>query len=128
MKTPKLITFDVNETLLDMTPLKLAINRQLEHPYAFDTWFSLLLQYAWVESLSGHYRPFGEIGLATIMMTANKLQRDISEDEAKTILGGIKQLPPHADVIPGLEQLAALGTPMIALTNGSKGTTCIFKN
>ncbi len=32
---------------------------------------------------------------------------------------GIRQLSPHTDVIPGMEQLAAMGIPMVALTNGS---------
>jgi 2-haloacid dehalogenase len=119
MKTPKLIIFDVNETLLDMAPLKSAINSKLDHPFAFDTWFALLLQYAWVESLSENYRPFGEIGLATLHMAADKLQVNISNDEAKSILGKIRQLPPHPDVIHGFEKLEKLNIPMVALTNGS---------
>lgn len=58
-----------------MAPLKSAINSKLDHPFAFDTWFALLLQYAWVENLSENYRPFGEIGLATLHMAAQKLKR-----------------------------------------------------
>lgn len=115
MKTPKLIIFDVNETLLDMA----AINSKLDHPFAFYTWFGFLLQYAWVESLSENYRPFGEIGLATLHMAAQKLKRKNSEDGTKSILEKITQLPPHLGVIQGFEKLEKLNIPMVALTNGS---------
>lgn len=119
MKKPKLLIFDVNETILDMASLKFDINNQLEHSFAFDMWFALLLQYAWVESLTENYRPFGEIAEATLKMTSEKLDRKITQPEIKGLLSKIKTLPPHGDVIEGLTQLKELEIPMVALTNGS---------
>ncbi len=119
MKKPKLLIFDVNETLLDMATLKSDINSHLEHSFAFDTWFALLLQYAWVESLSENYRPFGEIAKATLKMTAEKLDQKITQSEIKVLLSKIKTLPPHADVIEGMAKLKEVYIPMVALTNGS---------
>lgn len=42
---PKLIVFDVNETLLDLKPLKSKVNQALGNDLAFDLWFSTLLYY-----------------------------------------------------------------------------------
>lgn len=119
MNKPLLLVFDVNETLLDMTQLKSAINSQLKHPLAFDIWFAYLLQYAWVETLTGNHRSFSEIAGATLGMTAEKLNCKITETEIDSLLSKIKTLPPHADVIEGLVNLQELGIPMVALTNGS---------
>ncbi|TXE14103.1 haloacid dehalogenase type II [Algoriphagus aquimarinus] len=91
----------------------------MEHSFAFDTWFALLLQYAWVESLSENYRPFGEIADATLKMTAEKLDRKITQSEIKFLLSIIKTLPPHGDEIEGMAKLKEVDIPMVALTNGS---------
>ncbi len=119
MKTPKLLIFDVNETLLDMAPLKLSINNILNHFMAFDSWFALLLQYAWVETLTGNYRPFGELASATLNMTAKKLDHEITQSQINDLLSEIKTLPPHEDVIMGLIKLREEGIQLVALTNGT---------
>ncbi|WP_295178102.1 hypothetical protein [uncultured Christiangramia sp.] len=46
--TPKALIFDVNETLLDLSPLKESINKALGIEYAADIWFAELLQYSLV--------------------------------------------------------------------------------
>jgi len=119
---PKLLIFDVNETLLDLKPLKERINTKLNSTLAFDLWFPKLLQYAMVETLTGTYRDFGDIGAATLEMTAQQLSVSLSEQEIKDTLSIITQLQPHPDVMEGLEQLAAKGFRLVALTNGGQST------
>ncbi len=41
---PKLLIFDVNETLLDLGKLQQAVNLEFKSEFAFKQWFSLLLQ------------------------------------------------------------------------------------
>jgi 2-haloacid dehalogenase len=48
--TKPVIIFDVNETLLDMAPLKNNINSLLEEPQAFRIWFGMVLHYSLVEN------------------------------------------------------------------------------
>jgi 2-haloacid dehalogenase len=119
---PKLLIFDVNETLLDLTPLKESINARLDSTSAFDLWFPKLLQYAMVETLTDNYRDFGDIGAATLEMTAQHLSVSLSEQEIKDTLSAITQLQPHPDVVESLEQLAAQGFRLVALTNGGQST------
>ncbi len=116
---PRLLIFDVNETLLDLKPIKVAINHALANELAFDSWFSTLLHYSLVETVSGKYQEFGKIGAATLKMTAEKFDKQISESKIKDVLGLIKKLPPHPDVIQGLTLLKNNGIKMVALTNGT---------
>lgn len=118
MLAPKLLIFDVNETLLDMQPLKDSINKALENPYAFDIWFPQLLQYSLVETITGTYHDFSEIAAGVFKMTAQKLEKDFSDNEVKQILSKISELQPHEDVPQGLENLKEQGYILVALTNG----------
>ncbi|MEJ1221903.1 haloacid dehalogenase type II [Sediminicola sp. 1XM1-17] len=117
---PRLLIFDVNETLLDLKPIKVAINHTLANELAFDSWFSSLLHYSLVESVSGKYQDFDKIGAATLKMTAEKFDKQISDGKIKDILALIKKLPPHPDVIQGLTLLRNSGIKMVALTNGTQ--------
>lgn len=116
---PRLLIFDVNETLLDLKPMKVAINNALANELAFDNWFSSLLHYSLVESISGKFQDFGKIGAATLKMTAEKFDKQISESKIKDVLSLIKKLPPHPDVVQGLTILKNSGIKMVALTNGT---------
>jgi 2-haloacid dehalogenase len=119
---PKLLIFDVNETLLNLKPLKECVNAKLNSTLAFDLWFPELLQYAMVETLTDTYRDFGDIGAATLEMTAQQLSVSLSEQEIKDTLSIITQLQPHPDVMEGLDQLSAQGFRLVALTNGGQSS------
>ncbi|MDP5045023.1 MAG: haloacid dehalogenase type II, partial [Leeuwenhoekiella sp.] len=106
---PKHIIFDVNETLLDLKPLARRINASLSSDLAFDIWFSALLHYSLVEAVTGHHEDFSEIAKATFEMTAAKFKKVIPEEEIKSILGMIKKLQPHADVLESLTKLKEEG-------------------
>ena len=116
---PKLIIFDVNETLLDLKPLARRINASLSSDLAFDLWFSSLLHYSLVETVSGHHEDFSKIAQATFEMTAAKFKKVIAEDEIKSILGMISKLQPHQDVVEALTILKKRDYILVALTNGN---------
>ncbi|MGO4911965.1 haloacid dehalogenase type II [Leeuwenhoekiella sp. W20_SRS_FM14] len=116
---PKHIIFDVNETLLDLKPLARRINASLSSDLAFDIWFSALLHYSLVEAVTGHHEDFSKIAKATFEMTAAKFKKVIPDEEIKSILGMIKKLQPHADVLESLTKLKEEGFTLVALTNGN---------
>ncbi len=115
---PKLLIFDVNETLLDMTPLKQSINKALKNEWAFELWFPSLLQYSLVETLTENYRDFSEIAGATLKMIAHKLNVQLSEEKIKNILGPITKLSAYPEVAKSLEILKKNGFKLVALSNG----------
>jgi len=115
---PKLLIFDVNETLLDMEPLRNSINEALNDNKAFDIWFPTLLQYSLVETLTNNYKDFSEVAAATLKMTAHKLDIKLTEEEVKKILSPITTLSAYPEVSEALEVLKQKGFKLVALSNG----------
>jgi 2-haloacid dehalogenase len=112
------IIFDVNETLLDLTPLKQSINAALENESAAEIWFAQLLHYSLVESITETYHDFSEIAAAVYKMNAEQQGRKFSQNEIKEILAPISKLQAYKDVVPGLRDLKEKGFKLVAFSNG----------
>ena len=118
---PELLIFDVNETLLDMSKIKEGINEALNSESAFLLWFSRLLEFSLVETLTGNYVDFGEVGKAVLKITGRNYSVELSEEKISEILSTTK-LPAHSEVPKALEQLKKAGYRLVPLTNGGKDT------
>ncbi len=120
-KKPKLIVFDVNETLLNMEPVKKAINQFFKSDSAFQIWFSTLLQYAMVESINPkeQYHDFGKIAKASLIMLSEKFEIHLKDAEANDLLSLVSKLPAHKEVKDALKALKEKGYKLVALTNGT---------
>lgn len=121
MPTPKVIIFDVNETLLDLAPLRNAVRQALQgREDLLPLWFSTMLHYSLVETLTGNFHDFGQIGAAALVMVAESQDIELDPDVARqTIVGTITKLPAHSDVVPALKALSANGFRVVSLTNSS---------
>jgi 2-haloacid dehalogenase len=117
---PKVLLFDVNETLLDIAPLKKSIDNILLSPHAADLWFTAMLQHALVMTVSEQYAAFPDIGAATLQMLARNSDIALSSKDAKEALSIMRTLLPHADVKPALERLKGTKIRMATLTNSSQ--------
>lgn len=115
--TKPVIVFDVNETLLDMTPLKKAINALLQEEQGFRIWFGMLLHYSTVSNNINQYHNFTTIAAATLDMAATSLNVSVTQDQIKDTLSIIKSLQTYPDVIKGLQLLKDHGFRLITLTN-----------
>lgn len=112
--------FDVNETLLDIQPLKDIISETLDHRKELaDLWFISLLHNSLIDTASGGWHSFAEIGHAVLHMLATEHNIQISDD-APSLAEALSKLPPHADVIPALSLLQQKGYKLVALTNSSQ--------
>ena len=121
MARPKVILFDVNETLLDLQPMKEAITKLLGGgPETARLWFTTLLQHSQVMTLADRFADFSEIGAACLRMVAKNQGVDLSEDAAKKAVAPMRSLPPHPDVAVALEHLRDAGYRLAPLTNSSK--------
>ncbi len=118
MIKPELLIFDVNETLLDMSPLKKSINETLKNEWAFDIWFPTLLQYSLVETITENYKDFSEIAEAALKMIAIKLDIKLSEEDIKKTLSPITKLSAYPEVAHSLKILKEKGFKLVALSNG----------
>ncbi|MGO4906285.1 haloacid dehalogenase type II [Flavobacterium sp. W20_MBD1_R3] len=116
-KTKPVLLFDVNETLLDMTPLKDAINTLLDEPMAFKIWFGMVLHHSLVDNCTNQYHDFSTIAVAMLKMTATSLNKTITDDETKKTLSVIRNLKAYPDVLKGLQLLKENGFRLATLTN-----------
>ncbi len=112
------LIFDVNETLLDLQPLKDSINSSLNDQNAAEVWFSELLQYSLVESITGSYHDFSMIAASILKMNARKRKLDLNDEEIGEILKPISFLHAYPEVAEGLVRLSKAGYKMVAFSNG----------
>lgn len=117
---PRVLLFDVNETLLNIAPLKDKVAEVLLDPDAPELWFTTMLQYSLAATVSGQYFAFPDIGAAVLRMLARNSDVTISHEDAKATLSIMKSLPAHKDVEAGLRRLKAAGFRMATLTNSSQ--------
>lgn len=129
-KRPKLLIFDVNETLLDLHALQESVAKALGGKKELvELWFTTMLHYSLVETVSGNYREFGEIGAAVMTMVAKDHGIQLSMEDAKEAIKPITSLPAHDDVKAGLQALKDAGYRMITLTNSpQKGVDAQLEN
>lgn len=128
---PKVIFFDVNETLLDLESMRTSVGKALDgKKELLPLWFSTMLHHSLVDTVSGQYHDFGQIGVASLQMVAKNNGITLTNQEAKqAIVPPLLSLPPHADVKEGLASLKSAGYLMISLTNSSNaGVKAQFKN
>jgi 2-haloacid dehalogenase len=118
---PKVLFFDVNETLLDLSAMRESVGEALGgRPDLLPLWFTTMLQHALVETVAGRYHDFGVIGAAALMMIARNHDISLSEENAQRAIAPIRSLPPHGDVAPALKALCEAGFRLVALTNSSR--------
>jgi 2-haloacid dehalogenase len=121
MIRPKMLFFDVNETLLDLNAMKPVVGEALgSRPDLLSLWFTTMLQYSLVVTVTDQYQHFGEVGVAALLMVARNHSVNLSLEEARRAVSSIMSLPAHPDVRPALEELKGEGFRMVTLTNSSQ--------
>jgi 2-haloacid dehalogenase len=116
---PELLVFDVNETLLDMSPLRMDFEDVFGAGDSMEEWFARLLHGSLVANELDDYRAFGVIGVEALLSMAEKRGVALDEATATEIVTRLAIVPVHLDVIPALERLLDAGFRTAALTNGS---------
>ncbi|MEO9891065.1 haloacid dehalogenase type II [Aurantibacter sp.] len=131
LKRPKVLFFDVNETLLDLTAMKKSVGDALGgRSDLLPLWFTTMLQYSLVTTVGRQYEAFGVIGAAALKMVAANNGINLSEEEAKeAILPPLRSIPPHPEVKESLKKLKDAGYKLVSFTNSSNiGVETQFKN
>lgn len=118
---PAILFFDVNETLLDLEPVKQSVAQALgNRSELVPLWFTSLLQYSLVVTVSDQFRDFGSLGVATLRMLAESRGIMLSQAQARDALKPMLSLPPYPEVKESLEKLRSAGFRLVALTNSSQ--------
>lgn len=117
MSAPRLVIFDVNETMFSLHRLEPVFAAVGLDPATLPLWFARTLRDGFALCAAGDYRPFAEVATATL----RGLGADVAG--AAQILGAFRELDPHPDVEPALRLLVAAGVRVATLTVGSAEVT-----
>src|SRR5256885_17027748 len=115
----RVLVFDVNETLLDMSALDPHFQRVFGDASVRVEWFQTMLQSAFLTTITGPYKPFGEHFRAALAITALRRDLRVSPDDERAILAAVRTLPAYPDVRPALERLRSAGFRLAAMTNST---------
>lgn len=115
----RVLVFDVNETMLDITALEPHFARAFGESQVLREWFSTLLLYSNVVTLAGPYADFGTVAGAALDMVAEARGVRLASEDRNRILAGTRSLPAHQDVRPALERLRKDGFRLVTLTNSA---------
>jgi 2-haloacid dehalogenase len=116
----RVCVFDVNETLLDLAALDPLFERVFGDAAVRRLWFNQMLQSAFVATITDAYTTFGEAAGAALRMTEDRLGMQISDEDRREILGGLRDLPPHPEVSESLDRLSEAGFRLATLTNSAQ--------
>lgn len=116
---PKVVVFDVNETLSDMRPMAQRFGEVGLPEHLAPTWFASVLRDGFGLTAAGAPKTFREIAAGVLGPMLTTAGIDDVEGATATVLGGFMALELHPDVAEGLRALRASGLRLVALTNGS---------
>jgi 2-haloacid dehalogenase len=120
---PRVIVFDVIETLFSLEPLGQRLAEVGLAPELVRLWFSRLLRDAFALEIAGLWRPFRDVASATLTVLAKENGRELDEQERQRVLSALAELPPQSDARAALETARDAGVPCACLSNGAAVTT-----
>ena len=109
--------FDVNETLLDLSPLDGVFEAHTGTPGLRAEWFDLLIRSALVVTASGGYQDFAALGATCARAVARTHGADFGEAAVAELAATMRALPAHPEVPAALAALRERGHRLVALGN-----------
>jgi 2-haloacid dehalogenase len=120
-RRPRLMIFDVNETLSDISPIGERFEAVGAPGHLARTWFAGLLRDGFALTVAHENPAFAQLaaeGLRAVLAAGVRLNRPV-EEAVEYVLAGFSGLAVHPDVPGGVRSLAGLGIRLVTLSNGS---------
>ncbi|SDN81286.1 2-haloacid dehalogenase [Klenkia soli] len=113
---PAVVAFDVNETLLDLSPVRESLVDRGVSAELFPAVFSRTLGTGFAGTVTGSWCRFRDaFDTALVQLT------DLSAADRSAVADKFAQTSPYPDVAPALQLLADAGVRAITLTHGAPG-------
>ncbi|MGY1811405.1 HAD family hydrolase [Blastococcus sp. SYSU D00820] len=113
---PEVVAFDVNETLLDLGPLRAALVELGEPEHLLPAVFGRTLLTGFAATAAGTWCRFRDAFDAALAQVT-----DLSPVDRARVADGFLDLVPHPDVEPALRRLREAGIRVVTLSHGSPG-------
>jgi 2-haloacid dehalogenase len=114
---PRVLAFDVTESLLDLQSLRPLFGRMFRDPAMVSVWFGETILYSEAATLTNTFAPFGQLGAGVLRMLGRIHGVSISEADVAELGAGLASLPPYPDVPDSLRQLKAADYRLVTLTD-----------
>ncbi len=121
----RLVLFDVNETLSDLSPLAARFEEIGAPGHLLATWFAGVLRDGFALTAAGAYADFADVaigGLRGLLAGQEGWSGDTAEAAAR-VMTAFGELNVNPDVPDGVRALRAAGLRLATLTNGSAAFT-----
>lgn len=120
MRRPAVLFFDSNESMLDLGGMKPQVTEAFGgREDLMALWFSKMLLYSLVDTITSNYHDFGSIGAACMQMIAEEHGIKLDGAKARSAMAAMKTIPAYPDVPPGLRKMKEAGFRMFTLTNSA---------
>jgi 2-haloacid dehalogenase len=113
---PEVVAFDVNETLLDLAPVRAALVEAGREESLLATVFVRTLLTGMAAAATGSWCRFRDAFDAALAQ-----ESDLDPAARALVVQAFGELAPHADVEPALRRLVGAGVRVVTLTHGSPG-------
>lgn len=117
-RQPRVMIFDVNETLSDMSPMAQRFGAIGAPAHLAATWFASLLRDGFALTATGANPSFAQLGTEALRNSLTGQVEDL-EPAVEHIMAGFASLPVHPDVVEGIRSLHGLDIRLVTLSNGS---------
>jgi 2-haloacid dehalogenase len=114
---PKVLIFDVNETLINFEVMQPLFQRLFGTDRALREWLGQLIMYSMDITLSGLYVDYYTLGAGLLQMVGAVHDVPVSDDDIREVREGMMTMPAHPDVEGGLQKLKDAGFRLVTLTN-----------
>jgi len=116
--------FDVNETLLDLTPVEEVLQQAAGRPGTplLQPWFDTLIKTALTLTAADRYEDFGRLGAAAAGDVVGGVGGTWGDDDAAALRSAFGGLCAHPDVVPAFEALRARGDRLVPFGNSPLST------
>jgi 2-haloacid dehalogenase len=118
-QTPKVLVFDVNETLLDIDSLEPLFSRLFGDRHMLREWFAQLVLYSQAVTLAGLYATYTQIGVGVLCMLGEIHNVAIGGSDVEELKSRIRDLPAHSEVPVTLQRLRKADFRLVTLTNSA---------
>lgn len=116
---PRLLVFDVNETLSDLSGLAELFADAGAPEGAAATWFAGLLRDGFALTVTGGNPSFADLAARSLTGVLRGYGVREVDAEVERIMSAFATLPVHSDVVAGVHALADAGLRLVTLSNGA---------